>query len=94
MEEEELAQKVDDIQEELGNAVEDEAYDIPHVCSQYSNWQPKPMMELKAFCSAIDVHKPNFLEELQCTEQIRNTGIATLDDLNVKEKNLLKEAED
>ena len=62
MEEEELIQKVEDINEEREDKTvkkkklcphEDKSH-IPHVYSQYNNWAPIPMIPLKDYAYGID----------------------------------------
>ena len=59
MEEEELAQKVEELNG--GAAVLDE---VPVVYAPLTNWNPQPMIKLKDFCHRID-KKPNFFEDLR-----------------------------
>ena len=59
MEEEELAQKVEDL-----NGGSAAVAEVPIVYAPLTNWQPQPMMKLKDFCHRID-KKPNFFEDLK-----------------------------
>ena len=59
MEEEELAQKVEELH---GGQYEPE---VPTIYSQVTNWEPHPMMKLKEFLYRIDKGRPDFFKDLK-----------------------------
>jgi hypothetical protein len=83
MEEEEIVQQVDDIHRRDNSNGTMNTFEVPHVCSIYSNWKPTPMLPLKNFCDAIDRKKPNFFNEMQAEGKIPQ-DIKSIDDSNLK----------